>query len=165
MRVRGARYEKIRAVNDRGDDSPEGELTDGILDQLGKYERAKIAERSRRGKLRKPREGKVMAGHRVKYGFTLNDTRDGLLVDEVKMKVVRRIFRMVCVEGYSMNAVYKTFERERIPRPGGGKRWDRAFFRVAILDDVYRPHACEEVEELLSPDVAVRLDCEQLYGI
>jgi site-specific DNA recombinase len=40
---------KIRALNDRGDDSPEGELTDGILDQLGKYERAKIAERTRRG--------------------------------------------------------------------------------------------------------------------
>src|SRR5918995_636945 len=32
---------RIRAMNDRGDDSPEGELTDGILDQLGKYERAK----------------------------------------------------------------------------------------------------------------------------
>ena len=33
------------------------------------------------------------------------------------------------------------------------------------MDDVYRPHACEEVEEFLSPDVAARLDCEQLYGI
>jgi len=54
---------KIRALNDHGDESPEGELTDGILDQLGKYERAKIAERSRRGKLRKAREGKVMATH------------------------------------------------------------------------------------------------------
>src|SRR5215208_5751253 len=32
---------KIRALNDRGDDSPEGELTDGILDQLAKYEKAK----------------------------------------------------------------------------------------------------------------------------
>jgi site-specific DNA recombinase len=37
---------KLRALNDRGDDSPEGELTDGILDQLSKYERAKIIERS-----------------------------------------------------------------------------------------------------------------------
>jgi site-specific DNA recombinase len=43
---------KIRALNDRGDESPEGELTDGILDQLAKYERAKVVERSRRGKLR-----------------------------------------------------------------------------------------------------------------
>src|SRR5215216_4025888 len=51
---------KIRALNDRGDDSPEGELTDGILDQLAKYEKAKIAERTRRGKLRKAREGRVI---------------------------------------------------------------------------------------------------------
>jgi site-specific DNA recombinase len=156
---------KIRALNDRGDDTPEGELTDGILDQLGKYERAKISERSRRGKLQKAREGKVMAGHRVKYGFKLNAARDGLLVDEEKMAVVRRIFRMVGSEGYTMNAVFKTFERERIPTPGGGKHWDRAFFRVAILDDVYRPHTYEEVEALISPDVAARLESEQLYGI
>ena len=40
---------KVRAMNDRGDDTPEGELTDGILDQLAKFERAKTAERSRRG--------------------------------------------------------------------------------------------------------------------
>src|SRR3954467_11624756 len=37
---------RIRALNDRGDGSPEGELTEGILDQLAKYERAKISERT-----------------------------------------------------------------------------------------------------------------------
>src|SRR5918912_285690 len=104
----------LRAMNDRGGDSPEGELTDGILDQLGKYERAKIAERSRRGKLRKAREGKVMANHRVKYDFKLNATRDGLLVDEEKMRNVRRVFHMVGVEGYTLNAVGKAFDREGI---------------------------------------------------
>jgi len=156
---------KIRALTDRGDDSPEGELTDGILDQLGKYERAKIAERSRGGKLRKAREGKVMAGHRIKYGFKLNAARDGLQVDEDKMRHVRRIFHMVGVEGHSINAVYKTFERKRIPTPGGGKRWDRAFFRVAILDDVYRFHTYEEITALVAPEVAARLDPDQLYGV
>jgi site-specific DNA recombinase len=156
---------KIRAMNDRGDDSPEGELTDGILDQLGKYERAKIAERSRRGKLQRAREGKVMAGRRVKYGFKLNEARDGLLVDEDKMSNVRRIFRMVGTEGQSMNAVYRAFEREQIPTPGGGKRWDRAFFRLAILDDAYSPHTSREVRKLVSPEVAARLEESKLYGI
>src|SRR5215203_4706491 len=52
---------KLRALNDRGDDSPEGELTDGVLDQLAKYERAKFSERSRRGKLQKARQGKIIA--------------------------------------------------------------------------------------------------------
>src|SRR5215212_7483302 len=47
----------LKALNDRGDATPEGELTDGILDQLAKYERAKIAERTRRGMLRRVREG------------------------------------------------------------------------------------------------------------
>src|SRR5215207_9496937 len=37
---------RMRSLNDRGDDSPEGELTDGILDQLAKFERAKTAERT-----------------------------------------------------------------------------------------------------------------------
>ena len=41
---------EMRALNDRGDNSPEGQLTDGILDQLAKFERAKTAERTRRGK-------------------------------------------------------------------------------------------------------------------
>jgi site-specific DNA recombinase len=58
---------KIRSLNDRGDDSPEGELTEGILDQLAKFERAKTAERSRRGKLRKAREGKIVANHTVTH--------------------------------------------------------------------------------------------------
>ncbi|MDP9409238.1 MAG: recombinase zinc beta ribbon domain-containing protein, partial [Actinomycetota bacterium] len=156
---------KIRALNDRGDGSPEGELTDGILDQLGKYERAKIAERSRRGKMRKAREGKVMAGRRVKYGFKLNAARDGLLVDEERMRLVRRIFRMVGEEGLSINAVFTAFEREGMPTPGGGKHWDRTFFRLAIMDDAYRPHTYETIQQLVSPDVAARLDPEGLYGV
>jgi DNA invertase Pin-like site-specific DNA recombinase len=43
---------QIGALNDRGDERPEGELTDGILDQLAKFERAKTAASSRRCRLR-----------------------------------------------------------------------------------------------------------------
>jgi len=69
---------RLKALNDRGDESPEGELTDGILDQLAKFERAKTAERTRRGRLRKAKEGKVVAvGPRPTYGFLFNSNRDG----------------------------------------------------------------------------------------
>src|SRR5215210_3605461 len=59
---------KLMALNDRGDGSPEGELTDGILDQLAKFERAKITQRTRRGKLRRAKEGKVVPTHSPDYG-------------------------------------------------------------------------------------------------
>jgi site-specific DNA recombinase len=103
---------KISALNDRGDESLEGELTDGILDQLAKYERAKTAERTRRGKLRKAREGKVVAGHLPNYGFEYNLTRDKYVVDAEKMRVVQRIFQLVGVEGMAIKGVKLAFDRE-----------------------------------------------------
>ncbi len=156
---------KIRAMNDRGDESPEGELTDGILDQLAKFERAKIAERSRRGKLQKAREGKVLAGPRPNYGFRYNDARDNYVVDEEVMQIIRRIFRMVGAEGEPMNAVKRAFERDGVRPPRGGRFWSPKYIRDVIRDDVYRPHTFEEIEQVVTPEVAARLDPEKSYGI
>src|SRR4051812_7029564 len=86
---------KLRSLNDRGDESPEGQFTDDVLDVMAKFERAKMMERTRRGKLRKAREGKVIAAYRTRYGFELNASRDCYEVDEEKMQVVKRIFGMV----------------------------------------------------------------------
>ena len=44
---------KMRSLKDRGDDSSEWELTDGILDHLAIFERAKTAESTCRSKLQK----------------------------------------------------------------------------------------------------------------
>src|SRR5215204_3837242 len=85
---------KIRAMNDRGDDSPEGELTDGILDQLGKYERAKISERSRRGKIRKAREGKNLRSPQPPLGFRYGAIGDEVVIYEPEMLVVKKVFEM-----------------------------------------------------------------------
>ncbi len=110
---------KIRALNGRGDESPEGELTDGILDQLAKFERAKTAERMRRGKLRKAREGKLIGGHAPKYGFQFNGDRTGYVLDETNLEVVRHIFEMVVSEA-PMWKVKTTLEAEGVPAPNGG---------------------------------------------
>jgi site-specific DNA recombinase len=156
---------KMRALNDRGDESPEGELTDGILDQLAKYERAKIAERTRRGKLRKAREGKIIPSPTPDYGFGYNGARDNYVVNEETMGVVRRIFRMVGAEGYSLNGVKKTFDREEVSTPRGSRYWGHTFIQRVITDDVYKPHTFEEVSSLVSPEVASRLDPDRQHGV
>ena len=112
---------RIRALNNRGDESPEGELTDGILDQLAKYERAKTAERTRRGKLRRAREGNLVVSPSPDYGFRFNTARDNYVVVEEEMRVVERIFRMIGVEGSSIHAVKRAFEEEGLRTPGGGR--------------------------------------------
>lgn len=155
---------KIRSLNDRGDESPEGELTEGILDQLAKYERAKISERTRRGKHRKLRQGKLVAGYSPGYGYRYTAARDALVVDEEQMRTVRRIFEMVA-RGESFYAVIKTFEREGVRSPKGQERWNRPTLRNLILSDLYRPHTIEEVAELVTPEVVAALDPDELYGI
>jgi site-specific DNA recombinase len=161
---------KIRALNDRGDDTPEGELTDNILDQLAKYERAKTAERSRRGKLRKAREGKIIAIHTPNYGFKYNTERDGYEIDEERMAIVRRIVRMIGADGATLYAVKRTLEREGVPTPNGLKFWAAKVLRLYVMDDVYRPHSHEELRAMveagqMSAEVFGRLDPQKRYGI
>jgi site-specific DNA recombinase len=153
----------LKALNDRGDESPEGQLTDGILDQLAKYERAKIAERSRRGKLRKAREGRAVAPI-AKYGFRFNETRDGLVVYEPEIAVVEKIFRMAA-EGCGVGKMQSCLYAEGIPSPRGCEVWDRRVLRLMVASDEYRPLAFEEIKELVTPEVAARLDPSKEYGV
>ncbi len=107
---------RLIALNSHGDDSPDGELTDGIMDVISGWERKKIAERTRRGKLRKAREGKVVGGGTTpNFGFAFNASRDNYVVDEDQMRIVRRIFRMVGVEKRGLKGIKKTLQAEGIP--------------------------------------------------
>ncbi len=156
---------KLIALNTQVDDSPEGELHGGMLDVIAAWERKKIAERTRRGKLQKARQGKVIANHSVNYGFKLNAARDSYTVDERDMEVVRRIFYLVGAQGQPMYAVKRTFEREGLLSPTGKRSWSPQFIRKPIQNDVYRPHTFEEVKNLVAPEVAARLDSNEQYGI
>src|SRR5215203_6105888 len=155
---------KIRALNDRGDDSPEGELTDGVLDQLAKYERAKFTERSRRGKLQKARQGKIIATMKPPYGFRYNEERDALVIHEPERLVVERIFRLAA-EGHGTKAIQTRLYREGIPSPRGKESWHRPVLKRMVLSDTYKPHTYEEAVELVPPTVAATLTCGEEYGI
>jgi site-specific DNA recombinase len=159
----------LRSLNDRGDGSPEGELTDGILDQLAKYERAKVVERTRRGKRKKVLQGKILATHTADYGFQFNAARDGYEVDEEKMALVKRIFRWIVVEGWSIRRVRKALDDLGVEPPGSHMNksglWNEWQIRRMLRNDAYKPHPFEEIESLVTPEVAANLDPEKSYGI
>ena len=154
---------KIRALNDRGDDPPVGELTDGILDQLANYERAKIAERTRRGMMRKAREGRVVVA-RPAYGFRYNEARNALVVCQPEMAVVEKVFRLAA-GGLGQNVIQTRLFREGVPSPTGKPQWDRRMIKRIVYNDAYRPHTFEEISALLAPEVAATLDPDKEYGV
>jgi hypothetical protein len=57
-----------------------------------------------------------------------------------------------------------------LPTPEGKRHWGQFFIRECILDDIYKPHAREEIEALvargqMSTEVAARLDPAKRHGI
>ncbi len=155
----------LKALNDRGDGNPEGELTDGILDQLAKFERAKMAERTRRGRVRKAREGKPRLGGPPSYGFKHNDSKDGYEIEPDEMRVVWRIFYMAGVEGRSLHGIKRILEHEGIPSPRGGKYWHQPSIKNIVCGDIYVRYTFDEVRKLVAQEVASKLDPDKCYGI
>jgi site-specific DNA recombinase len=116
---------ELVALDSRTEDTPYGELLENTLDNFSEFERFMIADRMRRGKRSKAKQGQLVAGPQSGYGFRYNEARDGYEVDELKTALVRRIFGMVGVEGMTLNAVVRKLEAEGIPAPGGGRVWNR----------------------------------------
>lgn len=151
---------RLLSLNDTGN-----RFGDAMQDEFAEWEREEITRRTTDGRLSKAREGRVVTPGRPRYGFQTRASGDGWEVDEEKMEVVRRIFRMVGAEGASLRSVKNTFEREGIPTPRGARFWDRSFFTSCIKDDVYRPHTAEEVRALVSAKVGSGLEAGSCYGI
>ncbi len=154
----------LRVLNDHGDDSLEGQLTNGILDQLAKFEREKFKERSRRGKMRKAREDRISVTY-PKYGFRFkNDNRTELVVYEPEMLVLKKLFELA-TEGHGLAAICSRLSQEGIRTPRGCERWDQRAVRRIIFCDMYKPHTYSEVKKLTTPEAAASLDPDKEYGI
>jgi site-specific DNA recombinase len=154
----------LRGLNDHGDGSPEGQLADGIMDQIARFERLKTAERTRRGKLQRAREGKIVPTRLPNYGFRFNNDRTNYLVDGERMGVVRRVMSMAA-EGVAVHGIKRALDADGVPTASGGPHWHCGTIESFVLDDLYRPHTFSEVSAMVSPRVAATLDPEGTYGI
>jgi DNA invertase Pin-like site-specific DNA recombinase len=164
---------KLRALDDAEDASEYADVINFLRGTQAKAERTKFAERSQRNKLFHAREGKVITA--PPYGFR-KDGYSAVVVPE-KMAVVRRMFALVASER-TLHAAKSAFEREGIHAPGaenartqnGSKVWRVSTIRNMVENDAYRPHAREELEEMvergqLAQSVLDRLDTERPHGV
>jgi site-specific DNA recombinase len=155
---------RLRSLDDSGE-GEDAELLNGLKGLMAKKERRRIAERSRLGKFQKAHQGKVVASHNPIYGFDFNEARDGYMVDEVKMRTVRRIFEWVGRQHLSITGVVNKLQDEGVRSPSGGVRWDGKTLRSMIMNDAYRPHTKEDLKELgVTSEVLSTLEAG-LYGV
>ncbi len=121
------------------DSDPQARLLTQIQAVVAEYERAKIIERYRRGKLYRARAGEVLAW-RVPYGFH-RVPRSGsegahVEVNETQAVVVRRIFDDYVVVGRSIRQIVRVLNEEGIPAAGGG-RWHHSVVGDLLRNEAY----------------------------
>jgi hypothetical protein len=117
-----------------------------------------------RGRREKARQGKIIAGRLPDYGFRFGPERDRYEVVEEEMAVVRRIFSELA-SGTSVNGVCAALDADGVLPPAKGKKWQRTFVSDCAFDDVYAPHAVEELEALgVSPEVLEKLEPTRPHG-
>src|SRR5262249_22946951 len=110
--------------------TPEENLLLQVQGMMAEYERAKILERSRRGKRHAAQAGVVSVLCGAPYGYRYIGKYAGggqarYEVDEAQAEVVRQIFRWVVFESCTSGEVCRRLQARGIPSPRGKGYWDR----------------------------------------
>jgi site-specific DNA recombinase len=128
--------------HDPQDRSPEGDLLLQMQGMIAEYERAKILERTRRGRRFAARQGKVSAVAHAPYGYRYVPKREGdgearydVVLDEAR--VVKEMFTWVGIEGLSLGGVVGRLAERSVRTSKGQARWDRATVRGILQHSAY----------------------------
>jgi len=125
--------------------TPEDELLRQFQGMIAEYERAQIAERTRRGRLHRARSGSPAVLGRAPYGYRYVrrcEHADAYFqIDEVKASVVREVFRRYAHEGQTLAAIADWLNETATPTTTPGKAWHPSTIRGMLVNPAYRGEA------------------------
>ncbi len=121
-------------------DDPQAQLLTQGQGVIAEYERAKIAERYRRGKLWRSRAGEVIAW-KCSYGYRriarCAERAAHLEVYEPEAAIVRRIFRDHVESNLSMRQITWQLNQDLVPSPTGKAVWSVSTIGRLIRNEAY----------------------------
>ena len=121
------------------DDTAEGKFVFNVLGAAAEFEKEKILERTRRGRLHKART-KGFVGYIPPYGYDYikkNSEREGkFLVNKKEAEIVNMIFDFY-LDFQSINRVRKELTLRSIKPRKGGQKWSRSTIRDILRDETY----------------------------
>ena len=123
--------------------SPEEHLLLQVQGMIAEYERAKILERSRRGKRHAAHAGKISVLSGAPYGYHYVTKQEGdreakyeIISDEAQ--VVRQIFQWIGRERLSIGEVCRRLKKTGKVTRTGKTTWDRSFVSGLLKNPAYK---------------------------
>ena len=132
--------------------TPEDQLLVQFQGMIAEYERAQIAERSRRGKRHKAQQGVINVLSGAPYGYRyVRKTETSMAyyeVIETEARVVRLVFETYTQQGLSINAIARMLNERQIPTRTAKTRWERSTVWAILRNPAYQGKACYGKTEL-----------------
>ena len=124
-------------------ETPEDQLLLQVQGIIAEYERAKILERSRRGKRHAAQTGQVsvLCGAPYGYRYVTKEEGGGQARYEVvpeKARVVRQIFQWIGLERVSIGEVCRRLQQAAIRTQTGKTTWDRSVVWGMLKNPAYK---------------------------
>ncbi len=121
-------------------DDPHTSLLVQIQGAVAEYDRIKMAERYRRGKLYRARQGEVFWTN-IPYGYRRIARQDSvpahLVIDDREGAVVREVFDWHANQRMSVRQIAKRLTKEGYATPKGGKRWGETTVHRILRREAY----------------------------
>ncbi|GFR11927.1 recombinase [Trichonephila clavata] len=133
-------------LNHQVGNSPESNLLLQMQGAIAEYERAKIMERNRRGRLHAARKGciSVMAiapyGYRyIKSGTTGEERR--FEINEEEARIVKKLFMWIGEERVSINETVRRLKERSVRTQKGREMWNRSTIQQILKNPAYKGQA------------------------
>jgi site-specific DNA recombinase len=143
----------ITFVNRQIATSPEDQLLLQMQGVIAEYEREKIVERHRRGKLHKAQQGKVCVLSGAPYGYVYipaTDTEEARYeIHEREAAVVQRVFQLLVNEQQSIGAIARRLTAEQIPTRRDVGQWERSVIWAMLRNPAYTGQAAYRKTEVV----------------
>ena len=121
-------------------EDPQATLLVQMQGVIAEYERAKIAERYRRGKLYRARAGEIPFW-KTSYGHRRVKPADGgparIEILEPEAEIVREIFRAYVERGLSVRQIALELRDRRVPSPTGKPIWGTSTIQRLLRNEAY----------------------------
>lgn len=126
--------------------TPEEELLLQFQGMIAEYERAQIAERSRRGKRHRAKAGSVNVLSGAPYGFRYHKKTQSSMAYyepiEKEAQVIRHVFKLYTEDGLSIRAIARLLNDQGISTRTGKSRWERSTVWGMLRNPAYKGTAC-----------------------
>lgn len=132
---------KFISLHDINAENPEGVLAQNVMGLFHEYERIKITERMRRGKLYKSKNG-ILFGWQAPYGYIYEKGSElntgSFKIEEHEAKVIKMIFSWIGNEGMTIRKVIKRlYEQSITPRKSKKGYWSTSTLSKRLRDETY----------------------------